>query len=297
MNLIKYRKITYILSLILVGTSFALLIAFGLKLGIDFTGGSILEVEFTPDRPGISQVQERMNTLGFGQTIVQPTGEKGVIVRLRDLSEEEHQELLKELSSLAPAKELRFDSIGPTIGRELRTRAVWATILVLVMVILYIAWAFRKVSRPISSWMYGVFAVVALFHDIAIPAGLFAWLGRYRGVEVDTLFVTAILTVLGFSIHDTIVVFDRVRENLKNQSKGEEFESIVGRSLKETITRSVNTSLTVFIVLLALYFLGSESTRYFSLALIVGIVAGTYSSIFIATSLLVTWNNFRSRRA
>lgn len=293
MNLIKFRKFTYAISLILVAASIALLTAFGLKLGIDFTGGSILEVEFTAERPQISAIEEKVSGLGFGHVLIQPTGEKGVILRTRDLSEEEHQRLLTRLSPPGSFQELRFDSIGPTIGRELRDRAVWGTLLVLTMIILYVAWAFRHVSRPISSWMYGIFAVIALFHDILIPAGLFAFLGKYYGVEIDTLFVTAILTVLGFSVHDTIVVFDRVRENLKSQMKEEAFEEIVGRSLGETLTRSINTSLTVLIVLSALYFLGSESTKYFSLTLIVGIIAGTYSSIFVASPLLVTWYRFR----
>lgn len=293
MNLIKFRPFAYAISLILVAASVILLIAFGLKLGIDFTGGSILEVAFTAERPQVSVIQEKVSGLGFGNVLVQPTGEKGVILRMRDLSEEEHQRLITQLSPLGSLRELRFDSIGPTIGKELRDRAVWATLSVLTMIILYVAWAFRHVSRPVSSWMYGIFAVVALFHDILIPAGLFAFLGKYYGVEVDTLFVTAILTVLGFSVHDTIVVFDRIRENLKNQIKGEGFEEIVGQSLNETLTRSINTSLTVLIVLLALYFLGSESTKYFSLTLIVGIIAGTYSSIFVASPLLVTWHNWR----
>ena len=271
MNLIRFRTFAYIISLVLVGASAVSLFAYGLKLGIDFTGGSILEVEFASGRPDTSAVQEKVSSLGLGSIGVQPTGEKGLFLRTRDLSEEEHQRLLSALSPVGSAKELRFDSIGPTIGRELRSRAIWATLSVLVMIILYVAWAFRQVSRPVSSWMYGIFAVVALFHDILIPAGLFAFLGKYYGVEIDTLFVTAILTVLGFSVHDTIVVFDRVRENLKKQVKGEKFEEVVSRSLDETIVRSINTSLTVLVVLLALYFLGSESTKYFSLALVVGL--------------------------
>ena len=169
--------------------------------------------------------------------------------------------------------------------------------LVLAAIILYIAFAFRRVSRPVSSWFYGFFAIVALFHDIFIPLGVFSLLGHFKGVEIDTLFVTAILTVLGFSVHDTIVVFDRIRENLNLSRAKESFEEIVGKSLTQTITRSINTSLTVLIVLVAVFFLGAESTKYFSLALIIGIIAGTYSSIFIASPLLVTWNNFREKRA
>jgi preprotein translocase subunit SecF len=296
MGLVKARKFTYLLSLVLVIGSITALLAYGLRLGIDFTGGSILEVEFLDSRPQILEIQSRINTLNLGAFLIQPTGDKGIFIRMRNLSEDEHQKLLAALSSLGELRELRFDSIGPTIGRELRNRSIWATVLVLVMIILYIAWAFRKVSRPVSSWFYGLFAVVALFHDILIPLGVFSVLGRFQGVEIDTLFVTAILTVLGFSVHDTIVVFDRVRENLKTELRNKGFEEIVGNSLKQTLVRSVNTSLTVLIVLVALYFFGPTSTKYFALTLIIGIVAGTYSSIFIASPLLVTWNNFRQKR-
>ncbi len=301
MNLVRFRKFSYILSGILIFASVLSLIFYGLKLGIDFTGGSIMEAEFLPPtggaRPDVVQIQAKLNSLNFGNVLVQPTGERGVLIRLRDLSEPEHQQVLSALLSFGQARELRFDSIGPTIGKELKNRSIWATILVLVMIILYVAFAFRQVSRPVSSWFFGIFAVVALFHDILIPLGTFSLLGHMKGIEIDTLFVTAILTVLGFSVHDTIVVFDRVRENLRHQTKGETFEETVGRSLSQTLTRSVNTSLTVLIVLVALYFLGSDTTRYFSLALIIGVIAGTYSSIFIASPLLVTWNNFRSKKS
>ena len=299
MELVKARKFTYALSLVLILASVISLWLYGLTLGIDFTGGSLLEVEFSPaaaGRPEVAVLQEKVDALGFGAILVQPTGERGFLLRTRDLSDEEHRKLLDALSLLGEFQELRFDSIGPTIGKELRERSVWATILVLAAIILYIAFAFRKVSRPVSSWFYGLFAVVALFHDIFIPLGLFSALGHFKGIEIDTLFVTAILTVLGFSVHDTIVVFDRVRENLKKQTKPESFEETVGRSLSQTLVRSINTSLTVLIVLAALYFLGATSTKYFALTLIVGIIAGTYSSIFIASPLLVTWNNFRGRK-
>ena len=170
-------------------------------------------------------------------------------------------------------------------------------ILVLIMIILYIAFAFRKVSNPINSFYYGLMAVVALIHDVTLPAGVFAILGHYYGVEVDTLFVTALLTVLGFSVHDTIVVFDRIRENLKNNGNKNNFEAVVGASVNQTIGRSINTSLTVILVLLAIFFLGGESTKYFSLALLIGVAIGTYSSIFLASPLLVTLQKFKSGKS
>ena len=298
MELVKARKFTYVLSLVLILASLASLVVYGLKLGIDFTGGSVVEVEFSPaaaGRPGEEVLRGKMSELGLGQFVLQPVGESGFSLRTRELGEADGRRILGVFSSFGEIKHFSVNSIDPPIGRELRTRSVWAALLVLAAIILYIALAFRKVSRPVSSWFYGLFAVTALFHDIFIPLGVFSALGHFKGVEIDALFVTAILTVLGFSVHDTIVVFDRIRENLK-LNPGRNFEEIVGKSLSQTIVRSVNTSLAVLVVLSALYFFGPASTQYFALALIIGIVAGTYSSIFIASPLLVTWNNFRSRR-
>jgi len=295
MGLVRIRKYSYIFSIILVAISVASLLLYGLKFGIDFTGGSLIEIQYS-SRPDINMVRQKMDALNLGQVVIQPAGDFGFTLRMRELSTEERQKVTEELSKLGEIKDASANTIGPTIGQELRSRSIWAMALVLIAIILYIAFAFRKVSRPISSWFYGIFAVVALFHDVFIPLGVFSLLGHFKGVEVDTLFVTAILTVLGFSVHDTIVVFDRIRENL-TLSKKETFEETVGRSLSQTLTRSINTSLTVLIVLTALFFLGAEATKYFALALIIGIVAGTYSSIFIASPLLVTWNSYKERRS
>jgi len=297
MGLVKARKFTYVLSLVLILASLASLVVYGLKLGIDFTGGSVVEVEFSPaaaGRPGEEVLRGKMSELGLGQFVLQPVGESGFSLRTRELGEADGRRILGVFSSFGEIKHFSVNSIDPPIGRELRTRSVWAALLVLAAIILYIALAFRKVSRPVSSWFYGLFAVTALFHDIFIPLGVFSALGHFKGVEIDALFVTAILTVLGFSVHDTIVVFDRIRENLK-LNPGRNFEEIVGKSLSQTIVRSVNTSLAVLVVLSALYFFGPASTQYFALALIIGIIAGTYSSIFIASPLLVTWNNWRNK--
>ncbi|MDP3762641.1 MAG: protein translocase subunit SecF [bacterium] len=294
MGLVKARKFTYAFSLVLILASLASLFVYGLKLGIDFTGGSVVEVEYGSPRPGEEVLHEKMSELGLGQFVLQPAGESGFSLRTRELGEADGQRILGVFSSFGEIKHFSVASVDPPIGRELRTRSVWAALLVLAAIILYIAFAFRKVSKPVSSWFYGLAAVIALFHDIFIPLGVFSALGHFKGVEIDTLFVTAILTVLGFSVHDTIVVFDRIRENLK-LNPGRNFEEIVGKSLSQTIVRSINTSLTVLVVLSALYFFGAESTKYFAFALIVGIIAGTYSSIFIASPLLVTWNNWRNK--
>ena len=295
MFIIKHRKIWYAFSLLIIIASLFSIFKFGLKQGIDFTGGALLEVEYAA-KPDVIAIKQKIEGLSLGNAVVQPSGEKNIIIRTRDLSEGEHQKVLSAVLSFGEGKEIRFDSIGPVIGKELKKKSVTAMILVIVMIILYIAFAFRKVSQPVNSFYYGLMAVVALIHDVTLPAGVFAALGHYYGVEVDTLFVTALLTVLGFSVHDTIVVFDRIRENLKNNGSKNNFETVVGASVKQTIGRSINTSLTVILVLLAIFFLGGESTKYFSLALLIGVSIGTYSSIFLASPLLVTLQKFKSRR-
>ena len=295
MFIIKYRKIWYAFSLLIIIASLFSIFKFGLKQGIDFTGGALLEVEYAA-KPDVLVIKQKIEALSLGNAVVQPSGEKNIIIRTRDLSEVEHQKVLSAVLGIGQGKEIRFDSIGPVIGKELKKKSVTAMILVIVMIILYIAFAFRKVSQPVNSFYYGLMAVAALIHDVTLPAGVFAALGHYYGVEVDTLFVTALLTVLGFSVHDTIVVFDRIRENLKNNGSKNNFETVVGASVKQTIGRSINTSLTVILVLLAIFFLGGESTKYFSLALLIGVAIGTYSSIFLASPLLVTLQKFKSRR-
>ncbi len=295
MFIIKYRKIWYAFSLLIFIASLFSIFKFGLKQGIDFTGGSLLEAEYA-STPNVIAIKQKIEGLSLGNAVVQSSGDRDVIIRMRDLSEGEHQKVLSAVLSAGQGKEIRFDSIGPVIGKEMKNKSITAIILVVVMIILYVAFAFRKVSKPVNSFYYGLMAVVALIHDVSLPAGVFAIFGHYYGVEVDTLFVTALLTVLGFSVHDTIVVFDRIRENLKNNGSKNNFETIVGSSVNQTISRSINTSLTVTLVLLAIFFLGGESTKYFSLALLIGVAIGTYSSIFLASPLLVTLEKFKSRK-
>ena len=297
MGIVKYRKIWYTISGLLVLASLFCVFYYGLNVGIDFKGGSLLEVEYINNRPDISLLQKEIEGLNFGNINILSAGDKGLLVRSRNLTEEEHQALLEKLSLKGGAeyKELRFDSIGPIIGKELRQKSWIAIVLVIVMIILYIAFAFRKVSRPISSFKFGLMAIVALIHDVTAPLGVFAVLGKFWGVEIDILFITAILTVLGFYVHDTIVVFDRIRENLK-KGIGNDFEETVGTSVRQTITRSINTSLTVILVLLSIFIFGGETTKYFALALMIGVFVGTYSSIFLASPLLVTLYKFQNRK-
>lgn len=291
-NLVKNQKYFLIFSGILITISLSAILIWGLKPGLDFTGGSLLEVSFQEARPNNQAVEQKISSLAEKPVLI-PAGEKDLIIKMKVVDEAKHQQILSALKELGGGGdkviEKRFEMIGPTVSAELKTKSFLAIVFVLLAIILYIAFAFRKVSRPISSWKYGVCAVLALFHDVIIPTGVFAVLGHFLGAEVDTMFVTALLTVLGFSVHDTIVVYDRIRENLLKFPR-ETFEEVVNRSVNQTAVRSVNTSLTVLLVLLASFFFGGESVKYFVLTLIIGVIFGTYSSIFIASPLLVIWN-------
>ncbi len=297
MKIIDARKYTYTFSIILVAVSLLAFTLWGLKLGIEFTGGSLLEVEFKDNRPEGSAVEKNLKSAGLEVATPQSTGERGMILRFPDLDESKHQTALAILRKFGEVSEKQFTSIGPSIGAELKRNSIWAIATVIIMIVLYISWAFRKVSRPVSSWKYGIAALVALIHDVSIPVGFFSFLGYFYGITIDTLFVTALLTILGFSVHDTIVVFDRIRENLKKIGSRENFENIVEMSLRQTIGRSINTSLTVMFVMLILFFFGGATTQYFSLAILVGVFFGTYSSIFIASFILVTWHKFATLEA
>ncbi|MFH0923482.1 MAG: protein translocase subunit SecF [Candidatus Falkowbacteria bacterium] len=294
-NIVGKRKIYYTFSILLIGAGIFSVIFWGLHFGIDFRGGSLIEIEFLQSRPEVKIVKDNLASLNLGDIAVQPAGDKGFLLRMKDLDENSHQQVLQSLNSLGPTEEKKFDSIGPVVGEELKGRAYLAIGTVLFLIVIYIAFAFRKVSRPVASWKYGLAAIIALFHDIFIPTGIFSILGHYLGVEIDLLFVTGLLTILGFSVHDTIVVFDRLRENLR-KGVGDNFESTVNISINQTITRSINTSLTVFLTLLAIFIFGGESVKYFALLLMIGVFFGTYSSIFVASSLLVTWEVWRQKR-
>ena len=287
-NFLKYRKIYFFLSGILILASIICLAVFGLKPGIDFTGGSILELEAIEERPSNQELKEALSELDLGEILIQPSKEKGVILRMKDISEETHQQVLEKLQGLGQIEELRFESIGPVIGQELKQKTKVVVILCLLVIVFYIAFAFRKISQPIQSWQYGIASLIALFHDVLIPLGIFSVLGKYWDVQITIPVVTALLAVLGYSINNTVVVFDRIRENLLKRV-GATYEETVNSSLNQTLTRSINTSLTTLFVLLAIFFFGGETLRYFALALILGISAGTYSSIFLASPLLVSW--------
>ncbi|HEY9481104.1 MAG TPA: protein translocase subunit SecF [Candidatus Paceibacterota bacterium] len=284
MFIVRNRAVFYSISGILCVAALVALFAWGLKPGIDFTGGSIVEVAY--DNASSTRPVVTAESLGLEGASIRETGSNGFIIRAKELTPEEHNTLLAELGNPV---EKRFDSVGPILGKEALQKSWMSIGLVLLAIVLFITFVFRRVSRPVSSWKYGLIAIVGLAHNILIAAGAFALFGHLFGFEIDTLFVTALLVILGFSIHDTIVVFDRVRENLRDDSKGRKaFDELVGESVRATFVRSVNTSLTTLLAIVVLYLVGPEATKHFSLALAIGIAAGTYSSIFLCSPLLVS---------
>lgn len=297
MFVIKYKKLFIGISIALVAVSIACIAIFGLRLGIDFTGGSALELKYTTQRPEVSIVQERITNAGFGGTLVQPTGDTNMSFKTRDLNDAERSSLIlaATVNGTYPATQESFTSIGPSIGKELKHKAILAIIVVLIAIIFFVAYAFRKVSQPVSSWKYGFAVILALIHDVIIPAGAFALIGHFTGAEVDSLFIVALLTTLALSISDTIVVFDRVRENLANH-KNTPFSMVVGESLSQTFVRSINTSMMVLVMVVALAIFGPSSTRLFAIMLAIGMFFGTYSSIFLASPLLILMEPSNKRR-
>lgn len=297
MFITKYRQIFFLFSGILIILSLLALFGWTIKPSIDFTGGSLLEFEYQGEVPAQEVLESNISNLDLGQFVLRPTGENGYILKTKIIDGSIKTDLISNLNiENSGFLEKRFNTVGPTLGRELETKAVTALIMIIIAIILFIAYTFRHVSKPVSSWKYGFIAIIALIHDVIITIGFFALLGKLYGVEVDALFVTAILVILGYSVNDTIVVLDRVRENLKKEKESvreENFENIIGRSINETFTRSINTSLTTLLALFAVYLFGGEATKYFSLALIVGIIAGSYSSIFIAAPMLLVFKGKR----
>lgn len=292
-KVISIRKYWYVLSGAFIAASIIAMVLWQFKFGIDFTGGSLVEVQFKGERPAVSEVRDVLTA--FGDAGVQPADEQGMLIRLPPLTQETHTAVLKKLEErFGSVTELRFETIGPTIGAELRNKSLTALAIVFVAIVFYIAYTFRRVSKPISSWVYGLITMVTAFHDVIIPLGLFAVLGKFMGIEINAAFVAAILTIMGYSINDTIVVLDRVRENLSRGSGA--FEDLVEKSVRQTIARSVITGIGALLALIAIFFFGGDTVKYFALALIVGIAVGAYSSIFIAAPLLVTWHQRQRRR-
>lgn len=287
--IVKFRTWWFAISALVLIASIVAVAVWGIKFGTDFTGGSLLEVRFGEATPSSLAVHTTLDPLLERDFVVQATDTASSIIRMEPLEEDGHQAVLTALrETYGSADELRFDSIGPVIGQELARKSMWAIVIIFIAIVFYVAAAFRKVTRPVSAWKYGVITIATGIHDVIVPLGLFSVLGHFYGTEVNAAFVAAVLTILGYSINDTIVIFDRVRENL-GRSGSMAFADIVEISLHQTMARSLNTGLAALLALIAIYFFGGATVHDFALALIVGIAVGTYSSIFIAGPLLVSW--------
>ncbi len=306
LQIIKKRKFWYIISSTLILISIISLILFGLKPSIDFTGGTLMELKLSDkvyQTVDISTGNTFANFLNAniannstGTITVQKTQDNYFILRFKEISQEDRTKLIEALKEKVDPDivETKFESIGPTLGKELQKNTTTAIIISVIAIIIYIAFAFKQVSYPIKSWKYGTIGIIALIHDILITIGVFSLLGKFLNVEVDSLFITALLTILGYSINDTIVIYDRIRENLRRTNGN--FEDIVNNSLNETMARSINTTITTLLSLIAVFLFGGDSIKMFALALIVGITLGSYSSIFVASPLLVDLYNFENRK-
>lgn len=296
LDIIGRKWLYFLISGFLIIPGIISLVLWGIKPGIDFTGGALLEIQDS-SRPGRDQIQNFMDEvkkITKSQNVeissIQRSGEDSYLLRLKPIDKDQNQKLQEELKKqFREMKELRFETIGPSIGRETTEKAIKSILVASLIIILYIAWAFREIPAPYKSWKFGVCAVAALIHDVLVVVGFFSLLGHFFSIEVDSLFITALLTVMGFSVHDTIVVFDRIRENLHKLPSQLSFSHVVNESIVQTLARSLSTSLTVLFTLLALLLFGGESIRWFIVALLVGITSGTYSSIFNAAPLLVLW--------
>lgn len=294
LKIVEKRNWFFVLSLVVIIPGLISIFLWGLKLGADFTGGTLLEVKLKT-----KVEKEKIVEVGAAKKLeiqIQPTSETSYILRTKPLDDKQVQTLLSDLNKKYPGiEQLRIETIGPTIGKELLQKSLTALLFASVAIVFFIAWAFRSVPKPASSWRFGITAIITLLHDVLILVGVFSIFGHFLNVEIDALFVTAALTVIGFSVHDTIVVFDRIRENL-NKASFKTFEETVSHSIVQTLSRSINTSLTVVLVLSALLLFGGSTIRWFVVALLIGIISGTYSSIFNAAPILVVWQNWTEKQ-
>jgi len=303
MDIIKNRYIFFILSGVLILASIFAFYFFGVKQGIDLAGGTSWQIQITNSAVNEGSLKSVLaeivaaNNSNSSDFVIKSLPDKNFLIRLPTISEESHQKYYQALQAkFGEVKEGGFQSIGPTIGQELRQRFIWAFIIGLIGILLYVAWAFRKVSFPIKSWKYGVIVVLCGFHDIIVPIGIMAFLGWNKGIEIDTNFIVALMFILGYSINDTIVVFDRIRENLVLAHRGNfDFAGLINAAVKQTFARSVSTSLTTVLAIAPLYFIGPLSLKYFILTLMLGIIVGSYSSIFIASPLLYVWHPIKAK--
>lgn len=280
-------KIAFTISVLLVLVSIVVVAVFGLNLNADFKGGSLLEIEFLGEKPTAEKIKSSLEGLELGEFSLVKTGENGFLFKFKEISEETHQKIISRIKNGIGAnfEEKQFDSIGPSLGKELRKKSITAIIIALVLISIYLTIVFRKLSLILNPWILGFATLVALLHDLLIPAGIFSILGRFKGIEIDPPMIAAALAILGYSVNDNVVIFDRIRENYLKY--GGNFNEIVHKSIKQILSRSINTTLTTLLVVVAIYFFGGETLKNFSLALLVGISLGAYSSIFVATPILM----------
>ena len=299
MFVVTHRRFFFWLTGLILAGAIGAIVVWGLPLGLDFTGGSLTQVKYENGRPALADIQQEIAPLSLGGVSVRASGSDAVTIRSRNLSPEEHTAVLAALSQHASTTELAFTSVGPALGSQFTHKALWALLAVIFAIVLYIAWAFRSVSRPVPSWGYGLTVVMMLAIDIIVPTGFFAAYAHFTSAEVDSLFVVALLALLGYCVNDVIVIFDRVREHLARNMREnikEDFEVTIGKSITETVTRSINTAATVALALIALIYLGAPATRNFALVMLVGVVAGTFSSICRSAPLLIPLAKWFSKK-
>ncbi len=298
MFIINHRGFFFWLTGLILAAAVGAVLFWGLPLGIDFTGGSLMQVSYQDSRPALADIEKQISAVHEGTVSVRTVGTQEVSIRARTMTPEEHEAILAAISSNAPATELAYTSVGPALGSQFTDKALWAIFAVVLVIVLYIAFAFRKVSRPVPSWGYGLTVVAMLAIDLIVPSGFYAAYAHFTGAEVDSLFIVALLALLGYCVNDVIVIFDRIREHLNKDEKGgirESFEDTIGKSINETMTRSINTAVTVALALIVLIFFGAEATRNFALVMLVGVVAGTFSSITRSAPLLIPLANWFTR--
>lgn len=302
MNFLKYTKIYFALALIMVGLSLYAIFAYGLNMGIDFEGGSSINVSYKNDRPGTEQIKNSLSGIEEMSGVqIQPMGQKEIVLKVnkKDISSTVYENVITQLKTTGEIEDnsASIETISPLIGKELKDKTLVVVLVALIAMLAYIALAFRNVSKPISSFQYGFSSTLMLFHDVVIPLGVLALLGKYYGAQLSIPVVTAVLTIVGYCINNNVVVFDRIRENLMKDRKSS-YSEIVNKSLNETFARCVNTSLTVIIALVPLYYFFSneESLKYFTLTMGIGVIVGIFSSVFLASPLLVAWNEYRQKK-
>lgn len=290
MYIVTHRSLFFWITGVILASAIGSILIFGLPLGIDFTGGSLMQVSYQSGVPSLAIIEKQISTIPLGAVSVRTAGTDEISIRTRTLTPAEHDAVLAVISSGASTTEISYSSVGPALGSQFTNKALWAILAVVFVIVLYIAFAFRKVSRPVPSWGYGLTVIAMLVIDLIVPTGFYAAYAHFTGAEIDSLFIVALLALLGYVVNDIIVVFDRVREHLaRNEKTGvkEEFEVTIGKSINETMMRSINTALTVALALLALIFFGAPATRNFALVMFVGVVAGTFSSICRSAPLLI----------